>query len=906
MNRKKILIVEDDKVLSEMMKNFVGELGYDLIGIYEKGRDAIAKCDEQIPDIIIMDIHLPGEYDGIKTASAIHEKYDIPVIYLSADTDENTVKRAIATNSYGYLIKPVDEVTLGITIEQAYYKHKSDREIRIREKRYSNLINNSPNAVIIIAEGIIEYINYEGLKLFGTIHIEDLLEVPMQSLIQENYIKDFEKWIDKALKEEDQQPLNIVFKSLPEKIYNICVAGSTVEFKDKKALQLIVNDYTERIEINKMLEEQDNIIDNIYDGVFSLGLGGKVKSWNKGAERMYGVSKKDILGQHISDIYRERDEMSIQKEILEPTLEKEKHELEIEFVNRSNKEKKWTHLTLSLLKNELDELTGIVCYSKDITLRKISEEHLRVSQANLKAIFDGSKEAIFFIDNEHRVLDSNKLAREYIRKFVGSEVSPGKPVLDIISFFKKEEFVSLFNNALQGVTHYLERVYRFGDDQKYFQLTIYPIMYEQGEDVTRFCVSMLDITERKTTERDLQDSQSELKPLFDSSIQRFYLTDLNCRLVTYNKAAIEIIKKEFNHNLKKGDSFLDFVPQEIGQHNFEEKFEQAKNGEHVIYKHHGVINNADYWAEIHLEPILNDKGEIVRVLIWTLDITNEKIAEDKLKESQQKYFTLFTHASDAILIIEDNDRVLVDCNEKAEEIFGYTRDELLGLDQLLLSPDTQPDGALSAEKRKDVIDEARNGNKLTVEWKYKRKDGNLFDAEVSVAVVNIRAKEYLHVIIRDITRRKEIAESLKESERRNLSFLEAIPDLLFVIDKDGNYLEYRDNNKQMVAVDPDKIIGMNIKDIFEDDKLQEMSDKIKLALETGKTQTAEYTLSSPVGQRWMEARITHLNETQVLSFVRDVTDRVEMEDRLKEANIKLEEQVEIKNKELKEEKDKHK
>ncbi len=125
---KKILIVEDDKMLCTIFEMFIKQLEYELVGISQSGEDALKICDTNRPDVILMDIHLKGEMDGIETAKLISERYDIPVIFVTSDIEEETIHSATYTNTYGFLMKPIYKSSLGVSIEFAYSKHKFDRE----------------------------------------------------------------------------------------------------------------------------------------------------------------------------------------------------------------------------------------------------------------------------------------------------------------------------------------------------------------------------------------------------------------------------------------------------------------------------------------------------------------------------------------------------------------------------------------------------------------------------------------------------------------------------------------------------------------------------------------------------------------------------------------------------------
>lgn len=132
MDQKKVLIVEDDRMLSAIFQMFIRDLGYELIGIVSEGEQAIQLCTTHHPDIILMDIHIRGEIDGIATATIIEQKFDIPIIYITGDFEQSTVASAILSNTYGFLVKPLYKSTLGVAIEFALNKYLFDKKRLLR------------------------------------------------------------------------------------------------------------------------------------------------------------------------------------------------------------------------------------------------------------------------------------------------------------------------------------------------------------------------------------------------------------------------------------------------------------------------------------------------------------------------------------------------------------------------------------------------------------------------------------------------------------------------------------------------------------------------------------------------------------------------------------------------------
>jgi PAS domain S-box-containing protein len=159
-NTTNIFIVEDEKIVALDIAASLKSLGYNVTGMASSGMEAIDKIKKKIPDLILMDIRLKGDMDGITTAEAIHEDYDIPVIYLTAYADENTLERAKHTQPYGYLLKPYEKRVLHSTIEMAHYKRKMEGRIKESEKWLTTVLNNIGDAVIATNnQGKIKFMN---------------------------------------------------------------------------------------------------------------------------------------------------------------------------------------------------------------------------------------------------------------------------------------------------------------------------------------------------------------------------------------------------------------------------------------------------------------------------------------------------------------------------------------------------------------------------------------------------------------------------------------------------------------------------------------------------------------------------------------------------------------------------
>ena len=121
---KRILIVEDEAISVMTLEDSLHEMGYSVVGSAANAEDAIQMVEEFKPDLVLMDIHIQGDMDGIATAELINSRFHIPIIYLTAHSDDKTIERATKTMPYGYLIKPFRMKEMYSTIEIALYKHR--------------------------------------------------------------------------------------------------------------------------------------------------------------------------------------------------------------------------------------------------------------------------------------------------------------------------------------------------------------------------------------------------------------------------------------------------------------------------------------------------------------------------------------------------------------------------------------------------------------------------------------------------------------------------------------------------------------------------------------------------------------------------------------------------------------
>ncbi|MBN2110784.1 MAG: response regulator [Methanosarcinaceae archaeon] len=169
MTDERIMIVEDEKIVAMDIKDSLESFGYNVPCMASSGEDAIEMARVHCPDLILMDVVLKGDMDGIQAAEIIHDHYDIPVIYLTAYSDEKTISRAKMTGSFGHILKPFEDRELRTNIEIALQKRELEKEKILENENWINsLLNNIGDAIISTdAEGKVKIVNPLAQALTG-------------------------------------------------------------------------------------------------------------------------------------------------------------------------------------------------------------------------------------------------------------------------------------------------------------------------------------------------------------------------------------------------------------------------------------------------------------------------------------------------------------------------------------------------------------------------------------------------------------------------------------------------------------------------------------------------------------------------------------------------------------------
>ena len=155
-SKPKILIIEDDSIIAEDLAGFLDDFGYAAMDIASNAEEALKALKNELPDLVLLDVGLDGEVDGIQLAGIIQEKYDLPFIFLTAYYDDKTINRIKTTRPNGYLVKPIDEHSLKTSIEVALYNFSHRQPEKFSEPDSADHSGTDAHFFIKVKQGLLK------------------------------------------------------------------------------------------------------------------------------------------------------------------------------------------------------------------------------------------------------------------------------------------------------------------------------------------------------------------------------------------------------------------------------------------------------------------------------------------------------------------------------------------------------------------------------------------------------------------------------------------------------------------------------------------------------------------------------------------------------------------------------
>ncbi|MFX0030783.1 MAG: PAS domain S-box protein, partial [Candidatus Hermodarchaeota archaeon] len=500
-------------------------------------------------------------------------------------------------------------------------------------------------------------------------------------------------------------------------------------------------------------------------------------------------------------------------------------------------------------------------------------------------LFEDSPYFVGLVDLKGNLIDCNNQAEHFLSVHKKEDII-GKDFRDIFSINKNNKYIiptleEIFGKLLKGeiIDPVVFKLYRTIGRFLWLNLRLSLIDIE-GNKVIQFIVQ--DVTEKKEAEQKLKESEEKYKNLVENAQEGVWAVDENNNTIFVNLKLCEMLgytKNDMmgsNLNLYLDDSMMELIDRYRPRR---EKGLKDTYDLEFIRKDGTLIQTS-----INAAPILNENGKFKGSFAYINDITNRKIAEQKLKESEKRYRNLFESMPYVIVLINQKG-IITDCNLGIKKLLGYDKKEIVGKEfgnLQIIHPKYLP---IILKRFKRLM----KGEELhPIEIQIYKKDGNLIWINYQSTLVDTGDELLLQAIVNDISEQKKAEQELVESEEKFRTIFEAIPDIYFLVDHDTTILDYKGKEEDLY-LPPELFLGKKLTDVMPVE-IQELSlNAVKNTIKTKQPQLMEYALPIKNETRYFEARHLFFSEERVAIFIREITDRKKADLLIKEEVIKLKE-----------------
>ncbi|NLX03780.1 MAG: PAS domain S-box protein [Phycisphaerae bacterium] len=520
MTDARILVVEDEKIVAKDLKQRLERLGYAVPAVAATGRDAVEKALDGNVDLVLMDIMLKGDMDGIQAAEQIRRRAGLPVVYLTAYSDRETLSRAKVTEAFGYILKPFEERELETNIEVALYKHAMERRIREREQWLSTTLRSIGDAVISTdSRGRVAFMNPVAEELTGRTQQEAEGQALNQvfRLVDERTLEPVDGYAAQILEHGGVRQLRAGDVLLVAKDgHRLPIDDSAAPIADEEGgvqgVVVVFRDVTERRTAEVRLRESEqryrvlfNSIDDAayLHGVKKDGMPGKFIEVNDVACRRLGYSRDELAKLTPANI-NDPESLAALPEVM-AELHETRHVLfETVHVGRDGRR---IPVEINAHLFELHDEPVVLSIARDISERKKAEAAMRIKDSAIASSISG----IAIVGLDGRLTYANAA----FLKMLGYRLEEEVLSRSVSQFWETQPKAIEAVRAVQKGRDWFGELVAIRQDGSRFDVQLAAsAVVDEREKAVCMMVSCVDVSERKRVEKSLRELVRELNCLY--------------------------------------------------------------------------------------------------------------------------------------------------------------------------------------------------------------------------------------------------------------------------------------------------------------------------------------------------------------------------------------------------------
>lgn len=663
-----ILIVEDESIVAHELGSHLERCGYRVCGTCASGAEAIQLAEDLRPSLLLVDIVLKGEMDGIEAVRTIRSRMDIPVIYLTAHADEATVERAKKTEPYGYILKPFQAPELKSMIETALYKHEMEKELRASEQKFRNIIDQLADGIGVTDEsGILIEWNQSMERTTG-LRADEVLgrpiwDVQLEMNLPEEQTNDARQSLKDAISRMLKDGVAPFAEKLLERDYDHpdgtkrLIQGTVFPIKTGKGFMLgsLSRDVTEERQLvdrlRANLEQTKLILETTMDGYILADNEGQILDVNPAYCRMIGYSKKQLLKMNIREVEVKIPPEEVDRRIKQ-MIKAGKDRFE---TNHRRKDGTILDLEVSVSIMQSDGTALVAAFVRDISERKRAENALLESEARFK---DTQKMA--HLGNWYWEVKTGKVEwSDEVYRIFGLDPKTFVPEIDSVMerFHPDDRKVheDVLANAIKNRREYsFEPRLILPDGSIRYVYSTSKGHYDDEGELLAISGFVQDITQRRQTEMDLRDSEASLQRAQAIAHMGSWEFDVARNEIAWSDELYRIFGMEPQEIKLTNETLLNRVHPDYRDYHIAlaKKLDEVGKAdfEYPLVRPDGEVR----WVSGQGETVFDEKGKPVKRFGTVQDITERKQAEEKIKFSEANLKSLIDNREDFIWSLDRN------------------------------------------------------------------------------------------------------------------------------------------------------------------------------------------------------------------------------------------------------------